>query len=101
MLAGRPLTPASRKWLAWVLADLASGDQVPHLARGNAIKAGARFERTRRLADLMQRLPAGPVGDRLAQAQKTLGMSFSTARALYYSDTFRAFAAASKQLPPT
>jgi hypothetical protein len=101
VFAGRPLTPASRKWLAWILVHLADGDEVPHLARGNAIKADS-FERIRRLADVMHSLPStDSISNRLKKAATILCVSVGTVRKTYYSETFRAIAAAlSKQLQP-
>jgi len=86
-----PLAPASRKWLSWVLMELSDNDGIPHLARGNAIKAEAHVALIQRLVEVMQGLPPGPVTGRLEKAAAILRVSFGKVRGLYYSDRYRAW----------
>ena len=88
--SGLPLGPASRKWLSWVLMELSDKDGIPHLARGNAIKAEAHAALIQRLVEVMQGLPPGPVTGRLEKAAAMLNVSFGKVRGLYYSDRYRA-----------
>ncbi len=93
LLADHPIRQPIRQYLSWVLMCLSDKDQLPHLARGNAIKIETRVAFIRRLVKAMQKMPPGPVLKRLETAAKDLGASFGKVRAAYYSDSFLAWSA--------
>jgi hypothetical protein len=81
---GLPIRDSVREWLSFVLRQLMIRDQIPHLAKGNAIKSTSSF--VRELAEFMRDLPPNePVTKRLESASRTLNVSFGKARAAYYS----------------
>jgi len=54
---------------------LSDGGEIPHLARGNAIKFDEHADFMERLADVMQKLPPGIIG---RGATRTAGRSAGT-----------------------
>src|SRR5437868_13896670 len=91
LISDQPLRRPVREWLSWVLNDLARRDQVPHQARGNAIKTDETVAFTRRLVEVMEALPPGKITKRLRDAAKQLGVSYEKARSTYYSDSYKAW----------
>jgi len=95
---GLPIRDSVREWLSFVLRQLMIRDQIPHLAKGNAIKSTSSF--VRELAEFMRDLPPNePVTKRLESASRTLNVSFGKARAAYYSDDFKRWARFARVAP--
>jgi hypothetical protein len=85
LLADLPLEPPLREWVAWVCVHLRDRDQVPHMARGNAVKTRARYDLERRVVQTLLQLPPEPVPTQLGEVADRLNVSVEKVKAIYYS----------------
>ena len=91
---GSELTAAE---CAWLIFNLSKQDDVRHESKGRATNSYGRFDLTYELIGFMYRdgvaYPEGSIVDRLFRASQNLVSrqphSFSTLRALYYSEAYK------------